>query len=56
MHPVRCMTCGKVIGDLFRGLIKACGSASTRSSLGAEMDKRGVRRACCRRHLVAYIG
>jgi len=50
------MTCGKVIGDLFRGLIKACGSASTRSSLGAEMDKRGVRRACCRRHLVAYIG
>ena len=50
--PVRCFTCGKVLGSIFEEF-------KTRVYLEGEdaqvvLDELGVRRYCCRRTIVAH--
>jgi DNA-directed RNA polymerase subunit N len=50
--PVRCFTCGKLIGDKweeFANRVKA-GENS-----GDVMDSLGIRRYCCRRMMLAHV-
>lgn len=67
--PVRCFTCGKVLADKYDYYveevkklqekkeeepsqeIKHFGVART----GAILDKLGLTRYCCRRHLIAHV-
>lgn len=49
--PVRCFTCGKVIGGLYQTYLK-------RVQLGEDpkqvLDDLGLQRYCCRRMIVAH--
>lgn len=49
--PVRCFTCGKVIGGVYQTYLK-------RVQLGEDpqqvLDDLGLRRYCCRRMIVAH--
>jgi len=49
--PVRCFTCGKVIGGLYQTYVK-------RVQLGEDpqqvLDELGLERYCCRRMIVAH--
>lgn len=50
--PVRCFTCGKVVGDKweeFGRRVKAGEDA------GAVLDSLGVTRYCCRRMLLSHV-
>lgn len=50
--PVRCFTCGKVIGDIweeFATRVKAGESA------GGVLDSLGIKRYCCRRMLLSHV-
>jgi DNA-directed RNA polymerase subunit N len=49
--PVRCFTCGKVIGDLYetyKNLIKE-------KSVEAALDELGIERYCCRRMFISHV-
>ena len=50
--PVRCFTCGMLIGDKFADFAK-------RSALGEDpaviLDKMGLKRYCCRRMFIANV-
>jgi len=52
MIPVRCFSCGKVVGSAYEDFRK-------RVSLGEEpqavLDDLGFRRYCCRRMLMAHV-
>jgi DNA-directed RNA polymerase I, II, and III subunit RPABC5 len=50
MIPVRCVTCGKVLGHLEPSWIRY------KRELGpqAALDRLGLKRMCCRRHLLTY--
>ncbi|UCG69337.1 MAG: DNA-directed RNA polymerase subunit N [Thermoplasmata archaeon] len=49
--PVRCFTCGKVIGDSFEAYVQ-------RIEMGEEpkeiLDSLGVKRYCCRKMLISH--
>ncbi|NLK25862.1 MAG: DNA-directed RNA polymerase subunit N [Euryarchaeota archaeon] len=49
--PVRCFTCGKVVGGVYQTYIK-------RVQLGEDskqvLDDLGLKRYCCRRMIVAH--
>lgn len=49
--PVRCFTCGKVIGDSFESYVQ-------RIELGEKpdeiLDSMGIERFCCRKMLIAH--
>jgi DNA-directed RNA polymerase subunit N len=49
--PVRCFTCGKVIGDSFEVYVQ-------RLEMGEEpdeiLDSIGIERYCCRKMLIAH--
>jgi DNA-directed RNA polymerase subunit N len=51
MIPVRCFTCGKVIGGVYQTYVK-------RVQLGEDpkqvLDDLGLSRYCCRRMIVAH--
>jgi DNA-directed RNA polymerase subunit N len=51
MIPVRCFTCGKVIGSSYQTFVK-------RVQLGEDpktvLDDLGIMRYCCRRMIVAH--
>jgi len=71
--PVRCLTCGKVIGDLYnayqREIKKETSTSDTSTSdtinmstnkiekthRGKVMDKLGLKRYCCRRHMLSHV-
>ncbi len=58
--PVRCVTCGKVLGDKWRfyerELDKAVSDGKDTHGLrGQIMDKLGLFRYCCRRHMLANV-
>ena len=66
--PVRCLTCGKVIGDLYnayqREIKKETSSNDTinmstkkieKTHRGKVMDKLGLKRYCCRRHMLSHV-
>lgn len=50
--PVRCFSCGKVIGDKWEPFAKrvAAGEAP-----GAVLDDLGIIRYCCRRMLLSHV-
>ncbi|MEM2943453.1 MAG: DNA-directed RNA polymerase subunit N [Methanomassiliicoccales archaeon] len=49
--PVRCFTCGKVIGSIYQTFIR-------RVQLGEDpkqvLDDLGVKRYCCRRMIISH--
>lgn len=49
--PVRCFTCGKVIGSLYQTFVR-------RVQLGEDpkqvLDDLGVKRYCCRRMIISH--
>lgn len=52
MIPIRCFTCGSLIGDKFTAF-------QTRTTAGEEpakvLDDLGVKRYCCRRMLISSV-
>ncbi len=49
--PVRCFTCGKVIGDLYEDYKRDCKDKKPEEVL----DSLGVERYCCRRMFVGHV-
>lgn len=49
--PVRCFTCGKVIGDLYEDYKQNCKDKKAEEVL----DSLGVDRYCCRRMFVSHV-
>lgn len=52
MPPVRCFTCGALIGDKFEDY-QAKVSAGKKP--GAVLDELGVKRYCCRRMFLSHV-
>ena len=50
--PVRCFTCGKVIGNLENSMKKLKNEGFTDEEV---MDKLKIKMICCRRVLLSYI-
>ena len=50
--PVRCFTCGKLIGDKF---IHYTNKIKSGEDPGKAMDELNVKRYCCRRMLISSI-
>jgi len=50
--PVRCFTCGKVIGDKWEDFSRRVREGE---DAGIVLDKLGVTRYCCRRMLLAHV-
>lgn len=66
--PIRCMTCGKVIGDLWttyqeeikkekveEDTININVKKIEKTHRGKVLDKLGLKRYCCRRHLLTHV-
>lgn len=68
--PVRCMTCGKVIADLYKSYLEKTqkgGNETDRNIIninaknvkktkeGLAMDELGLKRYCCRRHFLTHV-
>ena len=69
--PIRCMTCGKVIGDLYQEYLKRTtdytdehtelntidmnSKVVQKTKKGVVMDELGLKRYCCRRHLLTHV-
>ncbi|KAJ2905877.1 putative dna-directed rna polymerases i ii iii subunit 10 protein [Zalerion maritima] len=49
--PVRCFSCGKVVGDLWERYLQLIESTND----GDAMDQLGLRRYCCRRMLMTHV-
>jgi DNA-directed RNA polymerase subunit N (RpoN/RPB10) len=50
--PVRCFTCGKVIGDVWEEFARRV-KAGEQS--GEVLDSLGVKRYCCRRMILSHV-
>ncbi|KAJ1503861.1 DNA-directed RNA polymerase II subunit L [Coelomomyces lativittatus] len=50
--PIRCFTCGKVIGNKWEHYLALLESEYTE---GDAMDALGLRRYCCRRMLMSHV-
>jgi DNA-directed RNA polymerase subunit N len=50
--PVRCFSCGKVIGDKWEDFNKRVEAGE---NPGAVLDSLGVTRYCCRRMLLGHV-
>ena len=50
--PVRCFTCGKVIGGLYEEFKRRLGEGESPREV---MDDLGLERYCCRRIFVAHV-
>jgi len=50
--PVRCFTCGAVIGHLYEDYQKL----AKEKSAEVAMDELGVQRYCCRRMFLVHVG
>lgn len=51
LFPVRCFTCGKVIGNMWKSYEKLIDDKKTPDEA---LDKLGYRRFCCRRMFLSY--
>ncbi|KAF2396158.1 hypothetical protein EJ06DRAFT_534296 [Trichodelitschia bisporula] len=51
--PVRCFSCGKVIGDLWERYLKMI--EQQEMSDGDAMDELGLNRYCCRRMVMTHV-
>jgi DNA-directed RNA polymerase subunit N len=52
MIPVRCFTCGKVIGHLYEEYSRRVASGE---SPKAVLDSMGMNRYCCRRMFLGHV-
>jgi DNA-directed RNA polymerase subunit N len=52
MMPVRCFSCGKVIGSLYEPYIKQVQEGADPREV---LDNLGLKRYCCRRVVVAHV-
>jgi len=50
--PVRCFTCGKLIGDKWEEFAKRVKAGE---NSGKVLDDLGVKRYCCRRMLLSHV-
>jgi DNA-directed RNA polymerase subunit N len=50
--PVRCFTCGKLIGDKWEEFTRR---VKTGENPGEVLDGLGVKRYCCRRMLLSHV-
>lgn len=50
--PVRCFTCGKLIGDKWEEFAKR---VKAKEEAGKVLDDLGVTRYCCRRMLLSHV-
>ncbi|XP_033110777.1 DNA-directed RNA polymerases I, II, and III subunit RPABC5 [Anneissia japonica] len=50
--PVRCFTCGKVVGNKWEAYL---GLLQAEYSEGDALDALGLKRYCCRRMLLAHV-
>ena len=50
--PVRCFSCGGVVGDLFEKFQEGIKAGKKPDAV---LDELGVKRYCCRRMLVAHV-
>ncbi len=50
--PVRCFSCGKVIGGSYEEFVKRVGKGE---ATGKVLDELGIERYCCRRMLLAHV-
>ena len=64
--PVRCFSCGKVLADKWRAFEKAKAKSdaadkateshpSFQGNYGADLDKLGLTKICCRRHMLGHV-
>jgi DNA-directed RNA polymerase I, II, and III subunit RPABC5 len=57
--PIRCFTCNKVIADIYDYYLKECEKYKTnnpeKNDTKEILDKLGVSRYCCRRHLISTV-
>eukprot|EP00871_Galdieria_phlegrea_P002887 jgi/Galph1/359/GphlegSOOS_G5081.1 len=51
--PVRCFTCGKVVGNKFEQYIKLLNDKDYTE--GEALDELGLKRYCCRRMLLTHV-
>jgi len=51
--PVRCFTCGKVIGDLWERYLDLINNQEMLD--GDAMDQLGLNRYCCRRMVMTHV-
>lgn len=52
MIPVRCFTCGKVIGDKWEEFKE---KVSKGENTGKVLDELGIKRYCCRRIFISHV-
>ena len=50
--PVRCFTCGKLIGDKWEEFARRVKAGEEASEV---LDSLGIRRYCCRRMLLVHV-
>jgi len=50
--PVRCFTCGKVIGHIWKTYIKRVKAGESPEKV---LNELGVNRYCCRRMLLSHV-
>ncbi len=50
--PVRCFTCGRLIGDLWEEFVRRVKQGEPP---GKVLDELGVKRYCCRRMLLSHV-
>lgn len=50
--PVRCFTCGKIIGHLWGKYKERIGRGG---DPGKVLDELGIKRYCCRRMFISYV-
>jgi DNA-directed RNA polymerase subunit N len=50
--PVRCFTCGKLIGDKWEEFARRVKSGE---NAGGILDDLGIKRYCCRRMLLSHV-
>ena len=54
MVPVRCFTCGNVVGEHWEESKQRPGEADAPEAPERVLDARGIDRHCCRRMLVSH--
>ena len=52
MVPVRCFTCGKVVGSAYERFIERTGDGEDSEEV---LDDLGVKRYCCRRMILSHV-
>ncbi|QIW95403.1 hypothetical protein AMS68_000921 [Peltaster fructicola] len=54
--PVRCFSCGKVVGDLWTQYMQLIDSENDKATKeGDALDKLGLKRYCCRRMILTHV-